>query len=89
VKAVLTDPALADLDSLRFFIAGENPAAAKRESARIFNAIDRLAELPSMGRPGRVPATRELVVAPYLVVYTVDGGRLVVLRIIHGARRWP
>jgi plasmid stabilization system protein ParE len=89
VNSVLTDPALTDLDSLRSFIARDSSAAAKREAARIFDAIERLAEQPNMGRPGRVAATRELVVAPYLIIYTVDAGRLVVLRIIHGARRWP
>jgi toxin ParE1/3/4 len=89
VNAALTDAALGDLDSLRSFIAADNPAAAQQEVARLFAAIDRLLQLPNIGRPGRVPATRELVVAPYLIIYTVDGERLIVLRIIHGARNWP
>ena len=44
-----------------------------------------------MGRPGRVPKTRELVVSgtPYLVIYRVKNDRLEVLRVFHGARQWP
>jgi toxin ParE1/3/4 len=44
-----------------------------------------------MGRPGRVPGTRELVVAgtPYIVAYRVTASRVDVLAIIHAARRWP
>lgn len=89
MNAVLTDAALEDLDSLRSFIAVDNPAAAKQTVKRLFEAIEALMRLPGMGRTGRVPATRELVVAPYLVVYTVEGERLIVLRIIHSARNWP
>jgi addiction module RelE/StbE family toxin len=89
VNVVLTDAAIDDLDSLRSFIAVDNPAAAKQTVARLFESIEALLKLPGMGRPGRVPATRELVVAPYIIVYTVDEERLIVLRIIHGARNWP
>lgn len=44
-----------------------------------------------MGRPGRVPGTRELVIAntPFLVPYRVKGDTVIVLRVFHGARRWP
>ena len=44
-----------------------------------------------MGRPGRVPGTRELVVpgTRYLVPYRVTGDTLQILRVYHGARNWP
>jgi plasmid stabilization system protein ParE len=44
-----------------------------------------------MGRPGRVPGTRELVVAgtPYVVAYRVAASQIDVLAVIHAARRWP
>ena len=48
---------------------------------------------PGMGRPGRVPDTRELIIAgtPYIVAYTVDTNAQVVtiLRLQRGARLWP
>jgi plasmid stabilization system protein ParE len=44
-----------------------------------------------MGRPGRVPDTRELVISgtPYIVAYQVQGKVITILRILHSSRRWP
>ena len=40
-----------------------------------------------MGRPGLVDGTRELIEAPYIMVYKVfDGGKIVILTVVHGAR---
>ena len=44
-------------------IAADDPEAAARASARIRGAAEHLADFPEMGRVGRVPSTRELVVA--------------------------
>jgi toxin ParE1/3/4 len=43
-----------------------------------------------MGRPGRVQGTRERVITgtPYLVVYRVRH-EVEILRVLHGAMRWP
>jgi toxin ParE1/3/4 len=48
-------------------------------------------ENPRIGRPGRVPESRELVVAhtPYIVPYRLRPGTIEVLGVYHGARRWP
>lgn len=50
-----------------------------------------LAEQPSMGRPGRVPGTRELIVAKtrYIVPYRVRGETVEILRVFHTLRRLP
>ncbi len=50
-----------------------------------------LAKYPEIGRPGRVRGTRELVVAgtPYIAAYRIMGEVVTVLRVLHGARRWP
>lgn len=44
-----------------------------------------------MGRPGRVPDTRELVIAgtPYVMAYRIEGAQVHIVAVIHGARRWP
>jgi len=84
--------AIDDLAALRAYIAEDNPAAAERIALRILYAIDELlAAQPRSGRPGRVPGTRELVVTrtPYIVPYRIRQNRIEVLRIYHGARRWP
>lgn len=85
------DAAIADLQQVRRFIALDNPNAARRVAERIREIIPCLAEQPAMGRPGRVPGTRELVLPdlPYIVPYRVEAQVLVILRVLHTARQWP
>ncbi len=73
------------------YIAVENPAAADRVAFRIERAVKLLSSQPALGRAGRVPGTRELVVAgtPYIVPYRVREGTVQILRVFHSARRWP
>ena len=73
------------------YIAEDNPAAARRMVARLREAAGRLSRTPQQGRPGRVPGTRELVLAgtPYIVAYRTEGGQVQILAVIHGAQRWP
>ena len=79
------------LAQLRTFIARDRPAAAREIAVTILSSVDLLAEQPALGRPGRLPGTRELVVpgTPYLVPYRVRGNRLEVIAIFHGRQRWP
>lgn len=83
--------AVADLRALRAYIAREDPKAARRTARRILEAIDLLADMPGMGRAGRIAGTREFVLSgtPYIVIYRVAGEWLEILRLLHGARRWP
>jgi addiction module RelE/StbE family toxin len=85
------DDAINDLIQIRRFIAMDNPSAAARVADRIRKAVPQLADQPSSGRPGRVPRTRERVLAdiPYIIAYRVEENSLVVLRILHTSRRWP
>src|SRR5262245_57663336 len=82
-----------DLHELLDYLIERDPRAALRIYEAIRNQVGQLAEHPSLGRPGRVQDTRELVIAraPYLVAYTVDQqiDAVIVLRVLHGARRWP
>lgn len=66
-----------DLDGLYAWIAKDSPDMAAEVVRRIRARIGRLL-LPGfadMGRPGRAKGTRELVEAPYIVVYAVDEER--------------
>lgn len=76
---------------VRAYIARDNPMAAARVALRIRDAVEQLSENPGIGRPGRVIDTRELVVAgtPYVLPYTVSGGEIIILRVLHGAQQWP
>jgi addiction module RelE/StbE family toxin len=83
--------ALDDLESARRYIAEYNPRAASRVHAAIVTSVGRLANHPNLGRPGRVGDTRELVIprTPYIVAYAVLGEQVMILSVMHHARKWP
>lgn len=85
------DRAEADLAELFDYLLERNPRAVRRVHDAIREQVGRLGEHPGIGRAGRVAGTRELVISrtPYVVAYTVDRqvDTVVVLRVLHGARR--
>ena len=84
--------AIGDLVSLRAYIAEDDPAAARGVVLHIIHNVEQLLpNHPQMGRPGRVPGTRELVIpkTPFLVPYRLQRNTIQILRVHHGARRWP
>ncbi|WP_394698341.1 type II toxin-antitoxin system RelE/ParE family toxin [uncultured Desulfobacter sp.] len=58
-----TRTALRNLDNAIEYIAEDRPIAAKEVGQKIWDSAKLLADHPGMGRPGRVPGTRELVVS--------------------------
>ena len=87
-----SDEALADLSSLHAFIAKDNPNAAQKVAMTIVESVEtNLPDNPHIGRTGRVNGTRELVIThtPYIVPYRIKSDTIQVLRVYHGARRWP
>jgi plasmid stabilization system protein ParE len=64
---------------------------SNRIANALLEAVERLAELPNLGRPGRVAGTRELVVpgTPYIIPYRLRGDRLEVITVFHGRQKWP
>jgi toxin ParE1/3/4 len=84
--------AIADLVALRAHIEQDDPAAAQRVALHIIHNVETLLpNSPEMGRPGRVPGTRELVIprTPFIVPYRLVGNTIQLLRIYHSARQWP
>ena len=75
------------------YIAQENPRAALDRLGEIEQQTDRLADYPEMGRPGRKRGTRELVVnrTPFILIYRIRPRvrRIEILRVLHGAQKWP
>jgi toxin ParE1/3/4 len=90
MKLVVHEAAARDLDDIIDWISKDSPRAAAQLAQRILDRINRLAAagLPHMGRPGLAEGTRELVEAPYIIVYTVDerADEIAVLAIVHSAR---
>jgi plasmid stabilization system protein ParE len=91
VTVVWSPRAIGHLADLRAYIARESAGAAAGTARTLLAAVDRLAALPSLGRPGRVSGTRELVVpgTRYVIPYRVRGERLEIIAVFHGRQRWP
>ena len=84
--------AVADLEAIVAYIEQDrNLETANRVGRTIYEAVQTLQSLPHRGRAGRVKNTRELVLPrlPYFVVYQVLEDQVLILNIVHGARRWP
>jgi toxin ParE1/3/4 len=84
--------AMEDMQALRGYISEHDPVAAQEMAQTIVSNVDKfLPGSPDLGRPGRVPATREFVIAhtPFVVPYRVRGQIIQILRVYHAARSWP
>ena len=86
-----TEAAESDLYHATEFIAKNSVQAAVAVAQRIYDAVEFLADFPEMGRPGRWPNSRELVVSdlPFVIPYRGDGAEILILGIIHTSRSWP
>lgn len=91
MKIFWTKSAVQHLKQIRVYIAERDSQAASRVGSLICKAVDRLADFPSIGRPGRVPVTRELTIPglPFILCYTVEENRVMVLAVMHTSRKWP
>jgi toxin ParE1/3/4 len=80
-----------DLAAIVDYIDIDSPQAALAVFEEIQEQIGRLAQYPQMGRVGRVANTRELVInrTPYVAVYQLAEESIIILRVLHGARKWP
>ena len=87
-----TEQAARQLDQASEYIALSNSQeVAARITLQIVACVQQLAAFPMSGRVGRTPGTRELVVSdtPFIVAYTIEKDRIVVLAVYHGAQQWP
>ncbi len=73
------------------YIAKDRPQAA---AAWLEELLERVGKLDQFAQRGRVvrelglPAYREILHAPYRVIYRVDASRVVILTVRHGRRAW-
>lgn len=89
VEIVWSPLARARLRDLQTFIAKDKPEAAARLATRIVAVVETLRQHPHLGRAGAEPGIRELVIGgtPYIVLYRVQGTRVTIATIWHGAQR--
>lgn len=84
MKVVWKTTALRDVEAHVGYLAEVNPIAARELAITHFTTGDSLSALPNRGRPGRIPGTRELLVAsPYVIVYEVGTDTVSILRVWH------
>ena len=83
--------ALLDLDEIETYTVEDSPTVAVDGVVEIIKAVSFLREQQGIGRTGRVPGTKELVVPslPYIVPYRVKDEEVQVLRVYHTSRKWP
>lgn len=88
MQLVFAEPAQQDLAAIIDYIARDNPHASERVYQAEVTSAGLLTDFPNIGRPGRLPDTRELQVTslPYMIVYKVDADIITVLAVFHGAR---
>ncbi|MGR3219728.1 MAG: type II toxin-antitoxin system RelE/ParE family toxin [Candidatus Anammoxibacter sp.] len=93
MKILWTEPAAKDLEHIEDYIKQDNPVVAIDVVLNIINTAETLlSEHSNIGRAGRVHGTRELVVSDYpsyIIVYRVIENKLEIVRVLHGARKWP
>lgn len=81
--------AVSDIERVRHFLDIRNPDAAKRALRTIWSALERLQDIPELGRPTEDRDIRQIVIrfgaAGYIARYTtLPGGDILVLRVWHG-----
>jgi toxin ParE1/3/4 len=88
MRIIWTETAIANLIEIRRYIEQDQSAAARRVAQRILVSVERLARHPHLGRPGREPETRELIVGgtPYIIPYRIHRDRLAILAVLHAAQ---
>lgn len=87
-KVIWSQPAVAEFAILYAFIEERSPAAAARLEERVRVATLQLETFPESGRPSRQfgEARREVVVAPYLLVYYTEHDNVFIVAVVHSAR---
>lgn len=87
-----TEQATRQLDQAHDSIALSNSKAiAARVTMQIVTAVQQPEAFPISGRTGRVPGSRELVIAntPFIAAYTIQKASVLIPALYHGAQRWP
>jgi toxin ParE1/3/4 len=86
-----TEEAATDLEHITDYLFENAPGRAAELVREIYNAPSAPLTFPYRGRPGRKAGTREFVLPrlPYIVVYQITGEVIHIVRILHGAQKWP
>jgi toxin ParE1/3/4 len=90
VKVRWVAAARQDRRQVMSYIAADNPQAAAKMDELFDLAATRLGKRPRLGRPGRIPGTRELIPhESYRLVYEIEDETVWILALVHTSRQWP
>ena len=83
--------AAADLEAIIQHIQDDSLDAAQRVAESIIKQLEVLKGFPRIGKEGRVAGTLELALSPlpYVAVYRLREKSFELIRVLHGAQRWP
>lgn len=86
-----SEDAADDLERITDYLFENVPERAPELIRTIYDAPAALLTFPHRARSGKKEGTRELVLTalPYIVVYRIKGEVIEILRILHGAQKWP
>lgn len=86
-----TEEAADDLEHIAGYLLAHAPGRVQDMVRTVYDAPSDLLTFPNRGRQGKKEGARELVLSPlpYIVVYKVLGDVIFVVRILHGAQKWP
>ena len=88
MRLAWTRPALSDVLHMRDHIAEDSPRYARVVAERLVSSVDRLSMFPLSGRVATEltdPTLREVINAPYRIVYRVRDDVLAILHVVHSA----
>lgn len=72
-------------------ITTDNPLAAQKLVREIQRVAQSLCDYPMLGHTGRRAGTREIVISryPFFIAYRLKPKKVIVLAVIHQARKYP
>ena len=89
-EVIWTEPAWRDLEAAAEFIARDSESYAAAFVQEVKDSVTSLTQFAEMGRMVQEfgdQRIRELLVTPYRLIYEVSDYQVLVLALIHGARR--
>ena len=92
MQIIWSPRSLRDVESIRDYVARDSPRVADLVVTRIIMAVERLQTFPESGRrvPERNdPEIREVIAAPYRVVYRLRESNVEIITVFRAARLFP
>jgi toxin ParE1/3/4 len=89
MKVVWSEPATADLDSIRAYIARDSEYYAARFVQRVVKTTKMLETFPELGqviREFEERIIRERILQNYRILYEIQSSRILIVAIVHAAR---